>query len=93
MTGEVTKYMESHRYSDAALTIYEFAWHTLADEYLEINKERFHEGDVIAISVLRHVFLNILKLLHPFMPFVTEEIWGKLPKKTNNPLIISSWPS
>jgi len=93
MIESVTKHMNSHRYSDAALMIYEFAWHTLADSYLEKNKERFHQGDTIAISVLRHVFLNTMKLLHPFMPFVTEEIWGKLPKKTNNPLIVSSWPS
>ncbi|MEK7533338.1 MAG: valine--tRNA ligase, partial [Patescibacteria group bacterium] len=90
---QVTKYMDSHRYSDAALTIYEFAWHRLADVHLEKNKERFRTGDALAIAVLRHVFLIILKLTHPFMPFVTEEIWSKLPKQTNDPLIISSWPS
>lgn len=50
-------------------------------------------GDaVVALSVLRHVYLNCLKLLHPFMPFVTEEIWSQIPKKTNEPLIISAWP-
>lgn len=93
MTAQVTKYMDTHRYSDAALAIYEFAWHRLADVHLEKNKERFHQSDILAVSVLRHVFLNILKLLHPFMPFVTEEIWGKLPRKTNDPLIISAWPT
>jgi valyl-tRNA synthetase len=93
LTIAVTKNMEGYRYSDAAKKIYDFSWHKLADIHLEKNKERFKSGDVQALAVLRHVYLTILKLLHPFMPFVTEEIWGKMPRKTDTPLIISSWPS
>lgn len=93
LTAKVTKHMETYRFSDAALSIYEFAWHRLADVHLEKNKERFKNGDVQALAVLRHVFLTILKLLHPFMPFVTEHLWNELPKKTKTPLIISSWPA
>ena len=89
----VTKNMEGYRYSDAAKKIYDFAWHKLADVYLEKNKERFQTGDEQALAVLRHVYLTILKLLHPFMPFVTEEIWSKMPRKSDKLLIISSWPS
>lgn len=92
LTAGVTKDLERYRFSEAAQKIYDFTWHTLADLHLEKNKERFKEGDPQALAVLRHVFLTILKLTHPFMPFVTEEIWGKLPRKTTNPLIISPWP-
>ncbi len=92
LTIGVTKDLERYRFSDAAQKIYDFSWHTLADVHLEKNKDRFKEGDAQALAVLRHVFLTILKLTHPFMPFVTEEIWGKLPRNTTSPLIISSWP-
>lgn len=92
LTAGVTKDIERYRLSDAAQKIYDFTWHTLADVHLEKNKERFKEEDPQALAILLHVFLTILKLLHPFMPFVTEEIWGKLPKQTPDPLIISPWP-
>lgn len=93
LVASVTKDMEQYRFSYAAQKIYDFTWHTLADVHLEKNKERFKDGDSQALAVLRHVFLTILKLLHPFMPFVTEEIWGKLPRQKSAPLIVSSWPS
>lgn len=93
LTAAVTKDIEQYRFSDAAQTLYEFAWHTFADIYLEKNKERFKSKDPQALAVLRHVYLTILKLLHPFMPFVTEEIWSKMPRKTDRPLIISPWPA
>jgi valyl-tRNA synthetase len=89
---DVTRGIEKYRFSDAAQKIYEFAWHEFADNYLEENKEQFKNGDIQALSVFRHVLLNVLKLLHPFMPFITEEIWGMMPRKTKDPLIISSWP-
>ena len=93
LVASVTKNIERYRFSDAAKSLYEFSWHTFADVYLEKNKERFQTGDTEALSVLRHVYLTILKLLHPFMPFVTEEIWNKIPRKTHDPLIISPWPT
>ncbi len=93
LTSSVTKDMEKYRYSDAAKKLYDFSWHRLADQYIEENKVRFSEGDPEALSVFRHVFLTILKLLHPFMPFVTEALWQKIPRLTTNPLIISSWPN
>ena len=93
LTSKVTKQMEAYRFSDAAQSIYEFAWHKLADVHLEKNKDRFKNGDVQALTVLLHVFLTILKLLHPFMPFITEHLWNGLPRKTKTPLIISQWPA
>jgi valyl-tRNA synthetase len=92
LVAAVNKHMEHHRFSDAAQRIYAFAWHRIADVHLEKNKERFKNGDKQAIAVLTHVYTTVLKLLHPFMPFVTENIWGKLQKKTTLPLIISPWP-
>lgn len=93
LIASVTKNMEKYRFSDAAQKIYDFTWHTLADKHLEENKERFKSGDTEALSVLRHVFLMILKLLHPFMPFVTEELYQKIPGRNGAPLIISPWPT
>lgn len=93
LTSRITKYIENYRFSDAAQALYDFTWHRLADEHLEENKDRLKTGDVEALSVLRHVYLTILKLLHPFMPFVTEEIWNKIPRKTHDPLIMSPWPA
>ncbi len=93
LAAAVTHDIETYRFSDAAQKLYEFAWHTLADVHVEKNKERFKSGDIQALSVLRHVLLTILKLLHPFMPFVTEEIWRVMPKKSTDPLIVSPWPT
>jgi len=92
MKAAVNKNMENYRYSDAAKKLYDFTWHRIADVHIEKNKERFRAGDQQALAVLRHVYLTILKLLHPFIPFVTEEIWNKIPRQTDKPLIISSWP-
>ena len=78
--------------SDAAKRIYAFAWHRVADVHLEKNKERFKAGDPEALAVLRHVYLTILTLLHPFMPFVTEALYQKVQGWDKTPLIISSWP-
>jgi valyl-tRNA synthetase len=91
MTAAVTKYLEAYRFSDAAKRIYSFTWHRLADVHLEKNKDRFKNGDPMALAVLIYVFEEILKLLHPFMPFVTESLWKERAQKT--PLIVTPWPS
>ncbi len=81
-----------YRFDLAAMAIYHFIWHRFADKYVESVKDRIKQGDLVALATLRHVFLNCLKLLHPFMPYVTEELWQKFPKKKKEPLIVSSWP-
>ena len=93
LVAAVTKDIERYRFSDAAQKIYDFAWHTVADVHLEKNKDRFKDGDAHAIAVLQHVFITILKLLHPFIPFVTEELYQKVPGWDGTPLIVSPWPS
>jgi len=92
LTKQVTDLIKSYRLDLAAEKLYQFIWHRLADEYIEYSKLRIKEGDTVVLSILHHLYLNCLKLLHPFMPFITEEIWSKFPKKTNQPLIISPWP-
>lgn len=87
-----TRLIEKYRFDLAAEGIYHFLWHRFADEYLEYSKARIKESDEAVLAVLRHVYLNCLKLLHPFMPFITEEIWQKLPRKDKSSLIIAPWP-
>ncbi|MDO8451584.1 MAG: valine--tRNA ligase [bacterium] len=89
----VTKDIEGYRFSDAAQKLYDFTWHTLADVHIEKNKERLKNGDAHALSIIRHVYLTILKLTHPFMPFITEELWSHMKQPTDKPLIISPWPA
>ncbi len=89
----VTKYMENYHFSEAAQRIYDFTWHRLADIHLEKNKERFKTGDEQSLVVLIHVYKTILKLLHPFMPFVTEAIYQQIPGWDGVPLIVTRWPT
>lgn len=86
---KMTTLLEKFRFSQAADLIYEFMWHGVADVYIEKVKEREDQG--VALSVLRHVLLNGLKLLHPFMPFVTEAIWQEINPYAGM-LIVEPWP-
>lgn len=87
---ETTKGLEKYNFKETGDAIYHFLWHEVADIYIESIKNR--EDKDIAFSVLRHVYTQSLKLLHPFMPFVTEGIWSEISKDTDKPLIVSSWP-
>ncbi len=84
---KVTGYIEKYRFNSAAELLYESFWHWFCDKEIEEAK-----AGKISKSILEEGLFTYLKLLHPFMPFITEEIWGKMPKKTDTPLIISSWP-
>lgn len=92
LIANVTENIDRFRLHEAAQQLYEFTWHVFADVYLEKNKERFKNQDEQALCVLLHVYLTVLKLAHPFMPFVTEDIWSKMPKEEKEPLIITPWP-
>jgi valyl-tRNA synthetase len=93
LVNQVTKNLKSYKLSPAGEAIYQFLWHELADKYVEDAKTRIEKKDPVVLAVLGHVFRNCLKLLHPFMPFVTEEIWSKMPKKYDQSIIISKWPN
>jgi valyl-tRNA synthetase len=95
LTKKVTNYLEKYRFDLAAEEIYQFLWHKFADEYIEKVKERVKRKDQAALSSLRHVYVNCLKLLHPFMPFVTEKIWqtGFNKYDKSKILVKSHWPT
>ncbi|XP_031257915.1 valine--tRNA ligase, chloroplastic/mitochondrial 2 isoform X1 [Pistacia vera] len=92
----VTASYEKFFFGEVGRETYDFFWSDYADWYIEASKARlYHSGRdseaLLAQAVLLYVFENILKLLHPFMPFVTEELWQALPRQ-KEALIVSSWP-
>ena len=93
LISEVDYSLEKYRFSDASDAIYQFMWHEIADKYIELIKDR--EDKEIALSVFRYVFLTCLKLLHPFMPFVTEAVWESMPKPSDESefLALAEWPT
>jgi valyl-tRNA synthetase len=84
--------INTFHFADVAESLRTFFWTDLCDWYLEIAKARIRAGDALVQSILLHCLETTLKLLHPMMPFITEELWGKLP---NHPsmLITAQWPT
>ncbi|KAJ4826696.1 hypothetical protein Tsubulata_023383 [Turnera subulata] len=92
----VTASYDKFFFGDVGRETYNFFWSDFADWYIEASKARlYHSGGdsvaSVAQAVLLYVFENILQLLHPFMPFVTEELWQALPNR-KEALIVSCWP-
>ena len=86
VTRETNESLEAFRFHEASHRLYHFFWHELCDWYIELIKPQVidretNEGHSLSFSVLIFVFSQALKLLHPFMPFITEELWQKLPHK------------
>ncbi|MBU6447384.1 valine--tRNA ligase [Patescibacteria group bacterium] len=79
-TGSVKENLDKLKLNEAAQEIYQFVWHEFADIYIEASKEQMKDPDKSENTkkILAQVLLQSLKLLHPFMPFITEEIWSKL---------------
>ena len=93
-TKEVNEALEAFRFNDAALTVYKFIWNEYCDWYIELTKSKLASPGrerVAAQNMLIHVLDSALKLLHPFMPFITEEIWQKLPQDENS-IMVSPFP-
>ena len=81
---EVHKGLEAYNFNEAAMAAYKFVWNEFCDWYIELSKSSlFQSGSQkqVTQNVLVHVLEASLRLLHPFMPFITEEIWQKLPKE------------
>ena len=97
---EITENMDRYELGVAAQKIYDFIWDDYCDWYIELTKTRLQGEDedskVRAQQVLCHVLTQMLKLLHPFMPFITEEIWQALPHEDGVAeggfLMLQSWP-
>jgi valyl-tRNA synthetase len=93
-TDEITALLESFQFSRAALALYDVLWGEVCDWYIELVKPRLYdkEADRSALSAnLLHVLERVLALLHPMMPFVTEEIWSFLPGERGL-LAAAEWP-
>jgi valyl-tRNA synthetase len=86
VTQEVTAALDAYRFADAARTLYAFAWNDFCDYYVEMTKARFAvpEQRDAAQRVLAHVLDNLLRLLHPIVPFLTEEVWQLLGGVASN---------
>ena len=95
LVAEVTENLEKFELGLAVQKLYDFIWDVFCDWYIEICKSRLNGDDKNAADtargVLVYVFTNTLKLLHPFMPFITEEIWQSLPHSGES-IMISCWP-
>ena len=78
MTRQVVRLLEEYQFGEAEREIHEFLWSEFCDWYIEMAKVRLRAGDAAPLPVLAHVLERTLRLLHPFMPFVTEELWQRL---------------
>ena len=95
LTKEVTDNLDKFELGIAVQKLYDFIWDVFCDWYIEISKIRLNSGDEKAAQTARdmlvYIMSNTLKLLHPFMPFITEEIWQTLPHEGGS-IMISEWP-
>ncbi|MGB4730088.1 MAG: valine--tRNA ligase [Candidatus Hydrothermia bacterium] len=91
--SEITRALEEQDFNRASWLIYDFFWGKYCDWYLEAIKPRIFKRDQSAFQNVFYVLKNILQLLHPFMPFITEELWQKLPLNgLEESIMISKWP-
>jgi len=95
VSWEVSAALEEYRFNDAAGSCYQFVWHEFCDWYLEMAKQGIYSDDeklrTNAKALLAYALKAILKLLHPFMPFVTEEVWQLLPG-TRESIMVAPFP-
>ena len=90
----VTRLLTRHLYGEAGRQVSDFLWSEVADWYIEAAKVRLREGgnpSRIVGQVLAHTLERSLRLLHPFMPFITETLWQRLPH-TGDSIMVASWP-
>ena len=95
-SAEVTENLNNFRFSDAANAVYQFVWGTFCDWYIELIKPIFYGENAAEIKEIRAVTAwtldRILVMLHPFMPFITEELWDNLTARSGK-LIHAAWPA
>lgn len=96
LVKEVTDNLEKFELGIAVQKLYDFIWDEFCDWYIELAKPGLYSQDVelkeSKLYTLTYVLASILKLLHPFMPFITEEIWQHLPNRECDSIMVSSWP-
>jgi valyl-tRNA synthetase len=90
----VTTSLNDYQFDTAASTLYSFIWNDFCDWFVEVSKPKLRAGDTAQIALLTHVLEVTMRLLHPFMPFISEEIWQRLPKPVAaDSLCIAQWPA
>jgi valyl-tRNA synthetase len=95
-TADVRKGLDGYRFNEAASAVYQFLWHEFCDWYLEIAKRALYQReDPIARAVTQRTLIEVLevtlRLLHPFMPFISEEIWQRLPHEGES-IMVAPFP-
>ena len=97
--NKIQKNLKDYRFDEAAKNAYQFAWHSYCDWYIELSKTILYSDDKKAKKEVKevsaYIFKQILVMLHPFIPFVTEKIWlkNKFDKSNKNFLMYKNWPS
>lgn len=90
---EVTKEMDEYKFYLVGEKLYHYFWHTFADIIIERSKNKIKDNNSQSAKKILFIQINtLLRLLHPFMPFVTEEIWGMMPTHNKQLLIVEKWP-
>jgi valyl-tRNA synthetase len=96
LSVEVTRLIEAYNFGEAGRQLYDFFWSEFADWYIEIAKSRLYGTDARAQATARRVLVHVLdrslRMLHPYMPFVTEAAWQHLPEREGDSLMIAEWP-
>jgi valyl-tRNA synthetase len=94
LTSEVTRNLDAYDLGVAVGKVHDFIWNVYCDWYIELVKNRIREGDEVALNTLLYVMEGFLKLLHPFMPFITEEIWQSMPHSSgeHESIMMAKWP-
>ncbi|WP_258103320.1 valine--tRNA ligase [Marinoscillum sp. MHG1-6] len=93
-TTELEDHFSKFRMSDALMTIYKLAWNDFCSWYLEWIKPGFEQPiDQKTCDSTISIMERLMKLMHPFMPFITEEIWNNIKERNNEPIIVASWPA
>lgn len=87
---DVRRYLDKYEFNNAGASLYSFIWDCFCDNYIEMSK--FSSKDVMTKSVLYYVLSSILKLISPFMPYVSEEIYSMLPFKDDESVMIAAYP-
>jgi len=96
VTTQVDEAIKVYNFAEASRLIYDFFWSDFADWYIELSKPRLYQKEnarerLVAQNLLVDIMDHTLRLLHPFMPFITEEIWQKLPGAGES-IVIAPWP-
>ena len=97
INNQIKQNIKDYRFDEAARNAYQFVWHSFCDWYLELSKTILYSDDKSSIEEVKkvsaYIFREILIILHPFIPFVTEEIWlnNKLDKDSSDYLMLANW--